>query len=170
MKQIKLLKRIITFALVMIMCCGAGTSVMAAERAESKTSLPDGWKSLGVSEEQLAQLNNEIQPREPAPGLSSLTITNLALDENNEIHIEVKVMGTAKGILCWCNGMQCTDNINESVSIVNGNRVVGEYRYFHTGIYYSNAVSGTVIHAQAQATNAMMPWNTLTTTNYFTIP
>lgn len=131
MKRIKLLKKIITFALVIIMCSGAGTSVMAAE---SKTSLPDGWENLEVSEEQLKHLNNEIQLRGSAPGLSSLTITDLTLDENNEIHIEVKVMGTAKGI------------------------------------YYSDSVSGTVIHAQAQATNAMMPWNTLTTTNSFTIP
>lgn len=88
----------------------------------------------------------------------------------NEIHIEVKVMGTAKSVLCWSNGMQCTENYNEMIDIVSGNRVVGTYRYFHTGIYYSAAVSGTIIHAQAQAVNAMSPWNTLSTTRYFTVP
>lgn len=43
MKRERLIKRIITFALVMIMCCGAGTSVMAAEK---DNSLPDGWTSV----------------------------------------------------------------------------------------------------------------------------
>lgn len=151
----------------MIMCCGAGTSVMAAEK---DNSLPDGWTSLGLSTEQLEQLNDQIQPREPAPGLSSIQITDLTVDENNEIHIEVKVMGTAKSVLCWCNNMQCNENYNEMVNIVSGNRVVGAYRYFHTGIYYSGAVSGTTIHARAQALNAMQPWNTLSAARYFTIP
>ncbi len=167
MKRERLIKRIITFALVMIMCCGAGTSVMAAEKGNS---LPDGWTSLGLSAEQLNQLNSQIQPREPAPGLSSIQITNLTVDEKNEIHIEVKVMGTARSVLCWCNNTQCNENYNETVNIVSGNRVIGEYRYFHTGIYYSEAVSGRTIHARAQALNAMQPWNTLSTTRYFTIP
>lgn len=167
MRQVKWIEKIITFVLIMIMCIGTGTSVMAAE---SDNLLSGGMRSLGLSEGQIAELNNKIQPRESAPGLSSLAITDLTVDEKNEIHIEVKIMGTAKSVLCWCDGMQCTENYKESVSIVSGNRVIGEYRYFHTGIYYSDSVSGQTLHAQAQALNAMQPWNTLSTTRYFTIP
>lgn len=167
MKRVNWIKRIITFALVLIMCCGVGTNTMAAE---NDNSLPEGWKSLGLSEEQLEQINDQIQPREPAPGLSSISITDLTVDEKNEIYIEIKVMGTAKSVLCWCNGMQCDENYNEMVSIVSGNRVVGTYRYFHTGIYYSASVSGSTIDARAQALNAMSPWNTLSTSRSFIIP
>lgn len=167
MKHLKWVKRIISFALVMIMCCGTGMSAMAAEK---DSDLPDGWRRLNLSDEQLEQLNSEIQRREPAPGLSSVTISDLTVDEKNEIHIEVKVMGTAKSVLCWCNGTQCTENYNEMVDIISGNRVVGTYRYFHTGIYYSAAVVGQTISARVQAINAMQPWNTLTTSATYTIP
>lgn len=125
-----------------------------------------------MSGEQLEQINGGIQMREPAPGLSSVTITDLALDERNEIHIEVTIMGTARSgsILCWSNGIQCVDNIKESLIITNGNKVVGEKRYFHTGIYYSESVIGQIIKAKAQATNAMQPWNKISTSRNFTIP
>ncbi|MDE7334505.1 MAG: hypothetical protein K2O16_20195 [Lachnospiraceae bacterium] len=167
MQKIKWIKIIISFALILSICCGAGLNVMAAEK---EGHLPDGWKSLGLSAEQLEQLNKEIQPREPAPGLSSLSITDLAVDERNEIHIEIKIMGTARNVLCWSNNIQCTENIYEQVNIVSGNRVVGEYRYFHTGKYFTEAEAGNRIAARAQATNAMNPWNTLTTSRNFTVP
>lgn len=160
-------KRILSFVLVMIMCCGMGIVTMAADK---ESHLPDGWRSLGLSEEQLEEINQVIQSRAPAPGLSSVTITDLAVDQNNEIHVEVQVMGTARSVLCWSNGMQCDENYNEMVSIVNGNIVVGTYRYFHTGIYYSEDVSGMSLTTSVQAINAMSPWNTLTTSRNFVLP
>lgn len=167
MKRTKWIKRMISCIFVMIMCCGLGINVMAAEKEDH---LPDGWRSLGVSEEQLEQLNQGMQLRGPAPGLSSLAITDLAVDENNEIHVEVRVMGTARSVLCWSNGMQCSENYNEMINIVNGNIVVGTYRYFHTGIYYTNSIVGMGINTRAQAINAMSPWNTLTTSRNFIVP
>lgn len=106
-----------------------------------------------------------------APGLSSVQITDLTLDENNEIHVEVKVMGTAKSLLVWWDNIQCKENNNETINIVGSdNIIVGAYRYFHTGCYYSEDVSQTVHSVQAQAINAMSPWNTISTSKTFTLP
>lgn len=161
----KKMKKIITLLLAMVICCGIGNNVYAAEK---NSHLPEGWKRLGNPETSGMRVVDPL--REPAAGLSSLTITDLALDDNNEVHIEVKVMGTARSVLCWCDGTQCQENITESVSITSGNRVIGEYRYFHTGIYYDVSLSGKTLDAEAEALNAVMPWNTLTASRVFTFP
>ena len=167
MRRVKWIKKVMVFVLTMAMCCGTSLNVLAAD---AEHALPDGWKSLDLPDEQIELLNGSIMPREPAPALSSVTITDLTVDENNEIHIEVQGMGTAKSVLCWCNGMQCTENYNAMQDIISGNRVIGTYRYFHTKIYYTESASGTTINARVQAINAMSPWNTLTTSRTFIVP
>lgn len=147
------IKVIMAFIFMMVMCFGIANKAFASDMEMQKLNVV-----------------NSAQPRIPAPSLSSVQVTDLAVDEKNEIHIEVTIMGTAKSVMCWCNGMQVKENVAECVFIENNQIVVGEYRYFHTGIYYTAEVVGDNITASVKAINAMSPWNTLTASNSFTIP
>lgn len=167
MKHVNCIKKVVALLLTIVLCCGTGIDAMALENDQSGQN---GQRSLGLSEEQLDYLNESIMPREPAPSLSSIRITDLTVDEKNEIHIEVRTMGTAKWVLCWLNGVQCEENYNESVVIPSNGTIIGRYRYFHTGMYYSDEMSGRRFMIQAEAQNAMSPWNILSTSNTFTIP
>lgn len=149
----KIVKAVMALIFMMVMCFG-----MAGKAFASDT----GMQKLNAIE--------SVQPRIPAPSMSSVQVTDLAVDENNEIHIEVKIMGTAKSVMCWCNGMQVSENVSECVYIESNRIVVGEYRYFHTGIYYTDEAVGKNITASVKAINAMSPWNTLTASNSFTVP
>lgn len=167
MKKLSILKRVFVVALTMIMCCGASTSVLAAEKEEQ---LPDGGEKLELTEDELEVLNESIQPRSPAPGLSSISIGDFSYDENNKVLIEVDIMGTAKSVLCWCNNMQCTQDFNRITSIKVGSTVVGSRRYFKTNISRAEVQSGIVLNINAQATNAVSPWDTMTTSRTFILP
>lgn len=107
---------------------------------------------------------------EPAPPLSNVQITDLTVDDNNEIHVEIRITGTQRQHLCWVNGEIVKENFNESIPIVSGNRVTGEIQYYHTGLYYVPANYGKTITVKYQATNERQPWNTITRTRTFVIP
>ncbi|MCX7749672.1 MAG: YolA family protein [Clostridia bacterium] len=107
----------------------------------------------------------------PAPALTSVDIIDLALDDNNEIHIAVREIGTSSSGNAWWNGSLCTENINERVNLWNSSNIrYGCIKYYRTGVYYSSSLSGTYVSVQAQATNAMSPWNTLSDYATFVLP
>ncbi len=107
----------------------------------------------------------------PAPPLSSVTITDLAVDDNNEIHIEVQIIGTGNAYVCWVDNIVRSRNYSEGYNLVNSSGVVyGEVVYYHTGLYYVPENYGQTLHCKFQATNAMSPWNTLVTQEQFVIP
>lgn len=107
----------------------------------------------------------------PAPSLSSISIIDLALDDNNEINVVVKQIGTSNSRFVYWNGTLCEENLNETQYLVGSDRIVyGYIRYFHTGIYYDSSLSGQTASVSATFINAMSPWNTLSTSTFFTIP
>lgn len=108
----------------------------------------------------------------PAPSLSSVTITDLAIDENNEINVEVTIIGTGKNLTCWYDNRQCQMNMSEGYYLVNpgSNIAYGEVVYFKTGMYYTPANYNKTVEVRFQATNVNRPWNTLSTSRSFTIP
>ena len=163
----KTLKKMLVLALAVVICCGSSISAVAAEKEEG---LPENGRYLEMAGDESEDLDESIQPREPAPGLSSVAITGLYYDENNKVLIEVEIMGTAKSVLCWCNNMQCTQDFNRISSITSGNKVIGSYHYFKTNISRAEVESGIVLNMRAQATNAISPWNTLTTSETVTLP
>lgn len=163
----KTLKKMLVLALAVVMCCGSSISAVAAEKEEG---LPENGRYLEMAGDESEDLEEGIQPREPAPGLSSITITRLLIDENNKVLIEVEIMGTAKSVLCWCNNTQCTQDFNRITSITSGNKVIGSRRYFKTNISRAEVESGIVLNMRAQATNAVSPWNTLTTSWTVSLP
>ena len=167
MKKMKGLKKILVLALAVVMCCGASINAMAAEKEEW---VPEGGRYLEMVGGESEDLEEGIQPRESAPGLSSISITRLLIDENDKVLIEVEIIGTAKNVLCWCNNMQCTQDFNRISSITSGNRVIGSYHYFKTNISKAEVESGIVLTMRAQATNAVSPWNTLTTSWTVSLP
>lgn len=167
MKKLKLFKKFLLLTLAIIMCCGASADVLAAGNEEQ---LPDGWQRLQIAEDELENSNEYIQPREPAPGLSSISINKLYYNEDNKVLIEVVIMGTESSALCWCNGMQSTPDWNRTSSITNGNRVVGSRRYFKTNVSRAEVEAGIVLNIRAQATNALSPWNTQTTSVTVSLP
>lgn len=107
----------------------------------------------------------------PAPALTSVEIIDLALDENDQIHIVVREIGTSSAGFAWWNGSLCTENINERVNLWDSNNIrYGCIKYYSTGIYYSSSLSGSYVTTEAEAVNAMSPWNTLSDYQTFVIP
>ena len=107
----------------------------------------------------------------PAPPLSSVSITDLAVDDNNEIHVEIQIIGTGNAYVCWVDNIVKSRNYSEGYNLVNSNGVVyGEVVYYHTGLYYVPENYGQTLNCKFQATNAMSPWNTLTVQRQFVIP
>ena len=99
MKITNFIKGVFVFVLIAVMSFGAATNTKAAE---TKTSyLPEGWKSLyndqgtGILKTDYQDVD-VIQPRQPAPALTSLEIIDLAVDDNNEIHVVTREIGTGK--------------------------------------------------------------------------
>lgn len=116
--------------------------------------------------------SSKVQAK-PAPSLTSLEIIDLSLDDNNEIHVVVKELGTSKSGLRFvtCNGNSCRENINESQILWGPDNIgIGYIRYFHTGIHYSSSKRGTSLDTTATFTNEMSPWNTLSTSRTFVLP
>ena len=107
---------------------------------------------------------------EPVPALTNVEITDLCVDDNNEIHVEIKITGTQKQHLCWVNEEIVRENYNESIPITSKNRVIGEYQYYHTGLYNVPENYGKTVTVKYQATNARQPWNTIIRTRVFVIP
>lgn len=106
----------------------------------------------------------------PAPSLRSIQIFDLTLDEYNEIHIAVKIIGTASTKFCYCNGNLCKENYNEGYTLFSGGVGYGEVCYYRTGIYFNSNSYGRTINARFEATNACSPWNEMSTSQRFTIP
>lgn len=107
----------------------------------------------------------------PAPGLTSLQITDLALDDNDEIHVEITEIGTSRPgtRFVWWNGSLCQENIYETQTLWGRDNIAYGYkRYYHTGVYYSSSLSGRTFDVRAQSTNLMSPWNNLSTSTSFT--
>lgn len=168
----KVLGALLTLAVVLT-CGGFSLNVQAMENPSN--NLPEGWRSLNLIETAEKQEFNDIsiQPKEPAPALTSLQIIDLAVDENNEIHVITREIGTSKAgtSLTWWNGSQCKENIYAGEILWGSDNIVyGYIKYFHTGVYYSSAVSGQTATVRAQATNTRNPWNTLSTSAFFTLP
>lgn len=166
---------IVMLIFTMIMCNG-----LDVQASTTQGDLPEGWRRIefnALSEETQAQLkslvsesNSGIIPYAPAPGLTSLKITDLALDQNNEIHVETTEIGTSKTgtrFVRW-NGTLCPENINETIILWDSSNIAyGYIRYFHTGLYYSDIPNLGTVTVTAQFTNAMNPWNTLSTSATF---
>ena len=106
----------------------------------------------------------------PAPSLTSIAITDVTYDENNKVYIEVTEMGTSSIRYVYCNNNLLSENLNETVSLdTNGDNIVDGYRrYFYTGYTLSQVYSGLQFNVRAQYTNAMSPWNTLSTSAVIT--
>lgn len=109
----------------------------------------------------------------PAPELKSIQIFDLALDDNNEIHIGVREIGTSKSgqRFVWCNGRLCQENFNEMQYLWGRDNIAyGCERYFHTGIFYTGNESGMSLDITAKFTNERSPWNTISASRTFQIP
>lgn len=116
-------------------------------------------------------INGNIANAAPAPKLTSVSITDLTVDDNGEIHVEVTFKGTPKYTYVYWNGRLLTENINEEQYIWGRDKIaIGYVKYYHTGIYLNTMVSGQVVNVSVEATNAMSPWNTLSTSRIFTLP
>lgn len=157
-----------------VMSFGLGAHTKAAE---AKTSyLPEGWRSL-YNVQEADSLKNDfqdgdvIQPRQPSPPLTSLEIIDLTVDDNNEIHVATREIGTSKWRFTYWNGDLCKENIYETQELVGSDRIVyGYIRYYHTGIYYSPSLKGTTADVSARATNVHNPWNELSDSKRFVLP
>lgn len=173
-------KRFLGFAvmLTLIMTVFNGFSVHAAEKSNG---LPEGWKRIEMNnlseevQEQIQQTVSQpdgvITPFAPAPSLTSLKITDLAIDQYNEIHVETTEIGTSRAgtrFVRW-NGNLCSENFNETIILWDSSNIAyGYIRYFHTGIYYNDSLNLGTVRVTAESTNAMSPWNTLSTSATFT--
>lgn len=106
----------------------------------------------------------------PAPPLEEIGITNVTIDEYNKVYIEVTEIGTSKNRYVYCNNTLLSENINETVMLdLNGDRIIDGYkRYFYTGYTLNRLYSGLRFNVSVQYTNAMSPWNTLTTSTTIT--
>lgn len=174
MKITNFIKGVFVFVLIAVMSFGAATNTKAAE---TKTSyLPEGWKSLyndqgtGILKTDYQDVD-VIQPRQPAPALTSLEIIDLAVDDNNEIHVVTREIGTSKWRFTYWNGDLCKENIYETQDLVGSDRIIyGYIRYYHTGVYYSSSLKGTTADVSARATNVHNPWNELTDSRRFVLP
>lgn len=170
--------KVVSVLLSVMMLFGFSNSVKAAE--VQTDYLPEGWTRIAESElsqEQIKELTEHVSAlaendklRLAAPPLKSVQIIDLALDEKNEIHVVVKEMGTSKSRSVYWNGRLCPENNNETQNIVNGNIVVGYIRYFHSGVTYSSAVSGTSVSTSATFINARSPYNQIGASQIFQIP
>lgn len=177
-------KRIVSivglFSLVLTMFCGWTNPVTVKAAEVQNDYLPDGWKRVdtaSLSAEEIVELKSNIMNeadknlRAPAPSLTSLQIIDLAVDEKNEIHVVTKEIGTSKNRFVYWNNNLCKENLNAMEMLVGSDRIVyGYIRYFHTGVYYSSSVSGMTARVSAKSTNAMSPWNTLSTSTSFILP
>lgn len=106
-----------------------------------------------------------------ASSLTSLSITSLAVDDNNELHVVTKEIGTSSSSFVYCNGSFCKENVNERQVLYGSNNIAyGYIKYYHTGLYYTSSLSGTILSVKANATNARSPWNTLSTSTTFVLP
>ena len=106
----------------------------------------------------------------PAPSLKSISITDLAYDEKNEINVEVTIIGTPKNVLCWYENTLCQRNMNEGYYLFHsGSNAYGEVMYFKTGMYYTPDNYNKTVNVRCQATNANRPWNTISTSGNFPI-
>lgn len=174
MKIANFIKVAFIFTLVAVMSLGTATNTKAASTKASY--LPEGWRSLydviGTDEERADLFGNDImQPKAPAPALTSMVIYDLALDENDEIHVVTKEIGTSKWRFTYWNGGLCKENILETENLVGSDRIIyGYIRYFHTGVYYTPSLKGTTAEVTARATNAMNPWNELSDKKTFVLP
>lgn len=182
--MIRKMKRIMgaffIFTFVIAMSGALTVNTYATEISED--FLPDGWTRVDtdlLTDEQIAEikasLGNEdsiIDPKAPAPGLTSLSIIDIAMDSNKELHVVTKEIGTSRAgtrFVYYNGGGLCPENFNATQLLVGSDRIVyGYIRYFHTGVYYSNALSGTSARVTARSTNAMSPWNQLSTSSSFT--
>lgn len=164
----KVRKIVSVMVMVIVVSSLSGFSFKAQAATDSNDYLPKGWTSLGLNDLTDKQ-KNIVQA--PAPGLTSLQIIDLALDEKNEIHVVTKEIGTSRSSFVWVNGGLCSENINEEQLLVGADRIVyGYIKYFHTGITYSDDVSGRTLQVKAESHNAMQPWNTLSASRNFVIP
>lgn len=165
------------FIITLIVLLGfSKVSIVHAAETESNY-LPKGWTSLSNNSNSISPIVKQNSLLEskilggPAPGLTSLQIIDLAVDENNEIHVVTKEMGTSRSSIVYWNGDVCKENQNETQYITNSAKiVVGYIKYFHTGLYYTPSLAGAVEYVSAESTNAMNPWNTLSASKTFTIP
>ncbi len=145
--------------------------------------LPEGWTRIEtniLTGEEISAISaaiygvdETIQPKAPAPPLTSLEIIDLAVDENNEIHVVTREIGTSKEkmrFVYWNNSL-CPENIYEVQHLVGADHIIyGSIHYFHTGVYYSESVSGMVVRVTAKSTNASNPWNILNASRTFELP
>ena len=171
----------LSLALTLVLCGSMSTYAHAEELADDY--LPEGWTRIETdsltSEEisairaAIGDVDETVQPKAPAPPLTSLEIIDLAVDENEEIHVVTREIGTSKGGLrfVYWNGSQCSENIYETQHLVGTDRIVyGYIRYFHTGIYTDTFIRGATVRITASSKNAMSPCNTLTASAVFTLP
>lgn len=172
------LKKMVTSLVMMaaIVILSSGISIEAQAATNGSGYLPKGWTSLGLgspTESANDQDKSNTILRAPAPGLTSLQIIDLALDDKNEIHVVTREIGTSKAgtRFVWKNSNLCSENINEMQVLWGSDNIAyGYIRYFHTGIIYSSEVSGMNLSITAKFTNAMSPWNTLSASNTFVLP
>lgn len=172
------LKKVVISLVMMaaIVISSSGISIEAQAASNDSSYLPKGWTSLGLGSSTESVNNQEKSNtilRAPAPGLTSLQIIDLALDDKNEIHVVTREIGTSKAgtRFVWRNGSLCSENINEMQVLWGSDNIAyGYIRYFHTGIIYSSEVSGMNFSVTAKFTNAMSPWNTLSASNTFVLP
>lgn len=173
----------IIFILAIMLVCNIGFSFSIKAEEQKKVKLPKGWRYLNTKslsnkmKSDLLQRNSYLDDisllRAPAPGLTSLEIIDdLALDNKNEIHVVTREIGTSKPglrIVHWSGGL-CKENIYETIDLVGSNGIVyGYIRFFHTGLYESPELKGTVATVEARSTNAMRPWNILRASAVFHI-
>lgn len=172
------LKKVVISLVMMaaIVILSSGISIKTQAASNGSDYLPKGWTSLGLggsTESANDQVKTNPILRAPAPGLTSLQIIDLALDDKNEIHVVTREIGTSRAgtRFVWKNGSLCSENINETQVLWGSDNIAyGYIRYFHTGIIYSSEVSGMNLSITAKFTNAMSPWNTLSASNTFVLP
>lgn len=181
LKLKKLVNAVFALAFMMLLAASVSINARAAESADDY--LPEGWTRIetgSLTDEEISAISaaicdvdETIQPKAPAPPLTSLEIIDLAVDENEEIHVVTREIGTSKGGLrfVYWNGSQCSENIYETQHLVGTDRIVyGYIRYFHTGIYTDTFIRGATVRITASSKNAMSPWNTLTASAVFELP
>ena len=68
----------------------------------------------------------------PAPSLSSVQITDLMVDDYNQIYVEVVEYGTSRSRTVFFNNSLCQEDYNEMSMITRNGIVIGYRRYFKT--------------------------------------
>lgn len=106
----------------------------------------------------------------PAPSLSSVQITDLMVDDYNQIYVEVVEYGTSRSRTVFFNNSLCQEDYNEMSMITRNGIVIGYRRYFKTTTRWTESIVGITYNVRATYTNAMRPWNTISTSTSFTIP